>query len=509
MDVYTRRSLLVGSSLAAAGSALGQREGARRPNILFICSDQHTGWALGSAGDPIVKTPNLDRLAARGVMFQSAYCGNPVCAPGRASLMTGKFASDVQSYCNSTPFECTEPTWGNRMRDAGYHAWATGKFDLWIGKDIGFEQESTTHGHSQDPDITSLFRAPVCFRPKERNNADGTYTDRRPPDEPKAEKAIRFLRERSAGLGKPWVMYVGFSKPHPKFVAALKYRDIYPPAQMPLPEIPDGYLERRHTMFQVLANFKNVATPVPADRVRRARSAYFGLITELDEVIGAVLAELDRTGQTENTLIVYTSDHGEMLGQHGLWLKNVLLEGAVRVPLIMAGPGIPAGKVVGTPVGHVDLVRTMLEIAGAPTGGSLRGHSLLPLMRGQPGSHPGYAYAESHSEGNCTGSFLVRKGGWKYLYFTGDEPLLFNLKDDPGEFHNLAGKPGAVAVQEELHGILTSLANPDAVTAAAFQKQRRVLQQMLKTRSKQEFYQTIVGRLGKAQASAIATQHYG
>jgi choline-sulfatase len=278
---------------------------------------------------------------------------------------------------------------------------------------------------------------------------------------------------------------------------------------MPLPVIPKDYLERRHTMFQVLANFKNVATPVPEERVRRARSAYFGLITELDEVIGQVLDALDQTGQAQNTIVVYTSDHGEMLGDHGLWLKNVLLDGAARIPMIIAGPGVPAGKVVDSPVGHVDLVRTVLELANAPVDASLRGHSLMPLMRGDSGAGPAFAYTESHSEGNCTGSFLIRKAQWKYIYFSGDEPLLFNLQDDPGELRNLAGRPATAAIQAELHALLRSAVDPDAVSAAAFRKQRQLLLHFTKTRSRQEFQKMLSGRLGKAQTAVITSQYYG
>lgn len=504
MSDLTRRSLL-GS---AAGVALASPAPGGRPNILFICSDQHTGSAMGHAGHPIVKTPNIDRLAARGVSFNSCYSGNPVCVPGRASMMTGQFASDVQSYCNSTPFRGQTPTWGNRLKSAGYYGWATGKMDLWKNKDLGFEEDGTSHGHCTDPDITSLFRSPVCFRPKERNNANGTYSDRPAPDLPKVEKALKFLRERSKSLGQPWVAYVGISKPHPKFDAALKYQDIYPPDRMPLPQIPAGYLEKRHPMFQVLANFKNVSTPVPEDRVRRARSAYYGLITEVDELIGRLLDELDRTGQTQNTLVVYTSDHGEMLGEHGLWLKNVLLEGAARVPLIMAGPGVPKGRAIPAPVSHVDMVASLVDAAGAPKGKELRGHSLLPMARGERGTHPGYAYSESHSEGNATGSFLIRKEQWKYIYFTGDEPLLFNLKDDPGELHNLAGQPQTQAIQKELDGILRGLVDPDAVTDAAFRRQEEVLRERLALLSKDEFYKSLEGRLGRMQARVITNQCY-
>ncbi|MCX6637752.1 MAG: sulfatase-like hydrolase/transferase [Acidobacteria bacterium] len=164
MPDITRRSLIAaaGSTLAGAGLPAAP---ARRPNILFICSDQHTSAAVGVNGHPIVKTPNLDRLAASGVSFRNAYSGNPVCVPGRASFMTGMYASDVGSYCNSTPFDGRVPTWGNRLKDAGYQCWATGKMDLCKGKDLGFREERTSHGHWTNPDITSLFRMPTCFRP--------------------------------------------------------------------------------------------------------------------------------------------------------------------------------------------------------------------------------------------------------------------------------------------------------------------------------------------------------
>jgi choline-sulfatase len=289
------------------------------------------------------------------------------------------------------------------------------------------------------------------------------------------------------------------TKPHPKFEAATRFREIYPPDKMPLPRWPDGYLEQRHTMFQVIANFKNVQTPVPADRVRRARAAYYGLITELDELIGGILAALDATGQRENTIVVYTSDHGEMLGEHGLWLKNVLLDPSAAVPMMVAGPGIPKGRTVTSPAAQVDLIATLMEIAGASAKG-LRGHSLLN------GKHPGYAYAESHSEGNCTGSFLVREEEWKYLYFTGDEPLLFNLKEDPGEFRNLAEKRRDI--RERLHRRLTSLVDPDAITAAAFRKQEAVLANLVKSGPRNEFYKRLVGRLGPAQARVLTDREY-
>ncbi|HEU0141143.1 MAG TPA: sulfatase-like hydrolase/transferase [Bryobacteraceae bacterium] len=508
MSELTRRSVLGAAASAVVTAGRPQPTGGHRPNILFICSDQHSGAALGANGHGLVRTPNLDRLAAGGVNFRNAYCGSPVCVPGRASLMTGKFASDVGSYCNSTPYNGSEGTWGTRLRQAGYDCWATGKMDLWLGRDLGFREVGTSHGHSQNPDVTSLFRAPVCFRPGERDNVDGSFSHRRAPDQPKIDAALAFLRQESKQTGRAWCAYVGLSKPHPKWNAAASYEGMYPPSEMPLPSWPEGYLERRHIAFQILANFKNIQVPISKARIRLARAAYYACISEVDELIGSLLAELERTGQRENTIVVYTSDHGEMLGDHGLWLKNVLLENAVRIPMIVAGPGIPKGRTVETPVSHVDLVATMLDLAGASVASGLRGHSLIPAARGENGSHPGFAYSESHSEGNCTGSFLIRKGDWKYVYFTGGEPLLFNLKEDPGEFRNLAADTKSAGIREELHAHLCSLVDPDSVTRASFRKQQSVLKQLVAGNSRQEFYRRLAGRLGPLQARMITERHY-
>jgi choline-sulfatase len=198
-----------------------------------------------------------------------------------------------------------------------------------------------------------------------------------------------------------------------------------------------------------------------------------------------------------------------MLGENGLWFKNVLLENAARVPLIMAGAGLPRGKTVDTPVMHVDMVATMLELARLPRDRKLRGHSLMELAQGKPGAHPGVAYSESHSEGNCTGSFMVRKGDWKYIYATGYDPLLFDLQHDPAELRDLAGTPETAAIQRELHGELLRLVpNPDTVTDAAFAAQQTLLDKMIRSNTLQDFYGELRSRLGSGQARVLANQFY-
>ncbi|HKE24822.1 MAG TPA: sulfatase-like hydrolase/transferase [Bryobacteraceae bacterium] len=507
MPEISRRTF--GAAMIAAAQAPIVRSAERSPNILFICADEHGGPFLGSMGHPIVKTPNLDRLAASGVQFRNTYCGSPVCVPARAGMMSGMFPSDVASYCNSTPFRKPTPSWGNRLREAGYECYATGKLDLTEGTDYGFREVDTQHGHSVNPDITSLLRSPMCFRASVRNDVNGVFSKARPHDETVLANVVRFLREDAPRTTKPWVAYAGFTAPHYPFIAEPKYASVYPPESMPLPHVPLDYLDKRHAIFEQLAGFQRVSTPIAADRIRRARAAYFGMITELDRMVGNVLDELEKTGQVDRTLIVYTSDHGEMLGENGLWFKNVLLENAARVPLIMAGAGLPRGKAVDTPVMHVDMIATMLELAGVPRDPKLRGHSLVPLAQGRTGGPPGIAYSESHSEGNCTGSFMIRRANWKYIYATGYEPILFDLGRDPGELHNLAGTSENAAIQRELHAeLLRLISEPDAVTERAFAAQQALLENMLRDNTRQQFYEELRSRLGAGQARVLANQFY-
>jgi choline-sulfatase len=281
---------------------------------------------------------------------------------------------------------------------------------------------------------------------------------------------------------------------------------MYPREQIDLPHVPADYLETQHLMFQELRHFKRIATPIPEERIRRARAGYYGLITELDEHIGQVWKALEESGELENTIFIYTSDHGEALGDHGLWLKNNLLEPAAHVPLVIAGPGVPRGRRVDHPVSHVDLVQALLEWSGADGASELRGHSLIPLMNGESGAHPGWVYAESHSEGNTTGSFMIRKGPWKYIHFTWYDDLLFNLDEDPGELHDRSRDPAAQGALRELKAILDREVETEAVTRAGFDAQEKVLARLAAENSEADLAKILEGRMGKGLARVLASR---
>jgi choline-sulfatase len=423
--------------------------------------------------------------------------------------MTGRFASDVASYGNATPFLGTAPTWGNYLHDVGYSCWATGKMDLTPEKDLGFQQVKTKHEHFSGPDITELFRRPVCYRIDERKLVDGRMRDRGAADKERMDAAVSFIKAQGNTARLPWAAFVGIDLPHPPFEAPEDYWTLYPPEQVRLPNIPPGYLEVLHPVFQVLRQFSMISTPIAEERVRRARSAYYGMISEVDAYIGLLLDELQKTGALKNTVLIYTADHGETLGEHGIWLKRNLLEGAARVPFIMAGAGLPAGKAIDTPVSHVDLAATTLDIAGIQRPAGLRGTSLMPLIRGGTNAAPPFVYAECHTEGNSTGSFMIRKDHWKYIYFSyHPDKLLFNLDDDPAELNDLAGRPETANIQKDMHELLTSVVDPDAVTAAAFEKQEQVLLGLVRESRPEDFYRMLLGRLGQIQATTFTQKYY-
>ncbi|MBK34919.1 MAG: hypothetical protein CME26_05240 [Gemmatimonadetes bacterium] len=386
--------------------------------------------------------------------------------------------------------------WARYLTDAGYHCWATGRFDLNSDVPTGFHEVETRNGHFDNPDITSLFRNPLCYRMDERPDVDGRPRDERHHDEQLTNHTLSYLEHEAPSLGKPWLCWLGMSQPHPRFVALRQYYEMYPLEDIDLPEVPQKDLEHLHLVYQAMRHYKRIATPIPEDRIRKARAGYYGMITELDEYVGRVRDKLEETGQLENTIFIYTSDHGESLGEHGLWHKSSFYENASHVPFVMAGPGIPQG--------HVDLAAALYEWPGLEVPGEIRGHSLVPLLDGGTGDHPGWTYTESHSEGMMTGGFMIRKGPWKYVHFQWHDGLLFNLDEDPGEFENRIEDPACGEVVRELKGILESQVDTERVTLDAFDAQKKMLGQLTEGKTEEEFAAILESRLGPGQSRLMA-----
>ncbi|MFH1070811.1 MAG: sulfatase-like hydrolase/transferase, partial [Candidatus Glassbacteria bacterium] len=339
-----RREFFIAGAAAAAlplvtGSGCGA--GQARPNVLFICTDQFNAATAGFAGHPLVYTPNLDRLARRGTVFTNCYSNSPVCVPARASLFTGLFAHEVEAYDNAAPFDGRAPCWTNRLAQSGYLCRATGKLDFVAGRDYGLLEVDTGHGHDTNPDITAYFRNPLVPRLDSRAQIEG-FIDQKPNgDERCVAETLRFLADDTPGLGgRPWLEYVGLTSPHPPWRVPRRYFDMYPLDNISLPEMPGGRPPALHPCLMAVNHYNRFdAAPIPDGNILRARAAYYGSISRLDEWVGQILAELEKTGRAENTVVVFTSDHGEMLGEHGMWFKSCPYDQAARVPLVIAGPG--------------------------------------------------------------------------------------------------------------------------------------------------------------------------
>jgi choline-sulfatase len=407
------------------------------------------------------------------------------------------YPSDSNSYCNSTVWDGSHPVWATWLRDSGYTCRAAGKLDLNDDFDTGFEDVPAGGGHRHHPDITSLFRRPPIYRIGERETVDGKPRKNRHSDEKNANAAINFIKSPGDA---PWVHWVGFNQPHSPFAGLQEHVDLYPVDDIDLPAKDP---EEIHLVYQALRHFKRVAAPIPEDRIRRARAGYYAMITELDEYVGRLIDTVETSGQLDNTIVIYTSDHGEMLGEHGLWYKNNLYEDAAHVPLVVAGPNIPAGARVIDVISHVDLVATLADWAEATPSTDLRGLSLSPLLGGS-GQHRGSVYVESHSEGNVTGSHMIRKGDWKYIQFTYYEPLLFNLREDPGETRNRAGDPDSQPILRELDLLLRSIVDPEVLTRRAFEAQDCKLAEIAAGKSEKELTAILQSRLGPGLARIMA-----
>ena len=404
----------------------------------------------------------------------------------------------------------SHPTWGTRLQRGGYHTEATGKVELNDDFDTGFEEVGARHPHRHGPDITTLFRRPPAYRVLGGRDVVKGRTRHRPHrDKATTETALDFIRQQGQTLPQPWAYYVGLLLPHPPFVALAKHAEMYPLQKVALPQATPGYFAGEHHVMRELRNHYNLPEAVAREQVLSARAAYYGMITELDEYVGWLYDAIDRAGLLQQTLFIYTSDHGESLGEHGLWHKCSLYENSAHVPLVMGGAGLPEGKVVSKVVGLVDVIATMIDLAGAPYDSDLRGHSLRSLIHGSGRDHPGFTYAENHTQGNLTGSFLIRRDAWKYIHFTWFDDLLFNLDDDPHELNNRIHEPGVQGILAELRRLLHSQVDPEEVTRRAFAAQEQFLAGLSRNKSEDQLVEMFERRMGNGLARALASKVKG
>ena len=453
-----------------------------KPNILVIMTDQHDPGVSSAYGHRLVRTPNMQRLADEGGVFEHAYCNAPLCTPSRAAFMTGTHPFRTRVWDNMVSMASDLPTWAHRLNAAGYETCLSGKMHF-IGPDQlhGFRRRLIEDIHGMGPNWGRV--------PNWNNNDPADRKGRqRLIDEPGAgehlhmsydnevvEKTRAYLRE-PARHESPWALCVSFFTPHFPFIARPEYFHHYYPDRVDMPEIPDGHLASQHAVSKRLRDFYGCAE-IPEENVRRVRAAYYGLVEFVDDQIGAVLDALEGNGLAQNTVVVYVSDHGELNGEHGLWFKCSFYEQSVRVPLIVRWPDkVPPGTRYKRITSLIDVTATLLDISGADNEG-VDGTSLAPLLIGAEADGGGVALAEYEAQVARSPWRMVRRDRYKLNYYHGEGCELFDLEADPGEFHDLAANPAHGEVVRELREVALTDWDPEAIGASVLdsQFQRRLV----------------------------------
>ena len=422
-----------------------------QPNIVFIIADDHRFDALGCNGDATVQTPNLDALAAQGTNFTRAHMmgglSGAVCVPARAMLHTGKstFHATVHSvaagYQGMMRLRPDNLTLGESLRAGGYHAFAIGKW----------HNDTASFNRSFD-DGTAIFMGGMHGQwetPIQNYDPSGHYQNGQPRVPPQhstdifCDEAIRFLENYNGEA--PFFLYVALTSPHDPRTAPAEFHQLYRAKAMPLPDnfapvhpFDNGDL---HNRDEELASF-----PRQSAEIQQHTADYYAMISHQDARIGDILRTLEARGLAENTIVVYTSDHGLAVGRHGLMGKQNLYEHSVRIPLLMRGPGVPSSHVADALLYTFDLYPTLLQMAGIAVA-AVDGQSLLPILRGETTRHRaelGAIYLDIQR--------MWSDGDWKIIrYFVGENGRgearvqLFDLRNDPGETNDLSGDPAQAA----------------------------------------------------------------
>lgn len=451
-------------------------------NLLILMSDEHQARAMGCAGHPLVQTPNLDALAARGTRFTNAYTPSPICVPARASFATGRYVHQTRLWDNAMPYDGSIPGWGHALQARGVPVESIGKLHYRAAEDpAGFDAE-----HIPMMVARGVGMVWASIR-KEDERVTGTgrmlgdyigpgtsrYTDY---DAAVTARTRDWLARRAAsGDDRPWCLYVGLVAPHFPLVVPRDYFDLYPLDTLPAPKLHPRDGHPRHPWVEKQNAFMNSEAKFKGPHERDvAVASYLGLCSWLDHNIGQILAALSEAGLGEDTTIVYTSDHGDNLGARGLWGKSNLYQESTAVPLIMAGPDLPRG-ICDTPVSLLDLSATIADHFGAALDGA-PGIRPLTEIAAAPPDPDRPVFSEYHAAGAVSGAFMLRKGRWKFHHYIGFPPELFDLAADPEETTNLAADPAHAETLARMQAELRKICDPEATDAQAFADQAALIE---------------------------------
>lgn len=426
-----------------------------KPHILFLLSDQHSPRIAGCYGDPYVKTPNIDRLARDGVAFDGCYCDNPLCVPSRMSLLTARHGHQIQVWGNTDSLNSTIPTIAHGMGIAGYRTVLAGRMhfvgaDQWHGfqeRVIGDVTNSAVGTNRAEHRFRGFWGNDALENPGVGRSYDLTY------DTAVAMEACRVIRDHEvSGDKRPLFLVASFYSPHDPYVMPRERLEPYLDCGDDAIDADAGAV---NSFCRVRAE-KNRAIVTP-ERRRLARAAYRAKTQFLDGLLGEILDSWRESPLAGDAMCVYTSDHGEMLGEHGQWTKGCFYESAARVPLIINAPGrVKGARRIANPVSLIDLTPTLLDAAGAPPLPHAAGQSFWPALTGGSDAWPGEVFSEQSAIGNGGPCRMIRRGPWKYIHYESHPPELYHLADDPDELKNLADASAHQQLRKELHERLFS-----------------------------------------------------
>jgi choline-sulfatase len=452
-----------------------------QPNILILMADQLTAGALPAYGNRVAKTPHIDALARTGVVFDAFYCNSPLCAPSRFSFLSGQLPSRIGAYDNAAEFPAQIPTFAHYLRQAGYQTALSGKMHF-CGPDQlhGFEERLTTDIYPADfgwtPDWTRFEDRPGWYHTMDSVTQAGpcTRTNQMDFDDEVVFAARQKLFDIARGKDRrPFCMVVSLTHPHDPYVTPEPYWERYADTEIDMPRAPAPAQDPHSRRVRHVIGLDT--TQVSDAQVRDARRAYYGAVSYVDDQVGTLMATLRQARLDSNTVVLLLADHGDMLGERGLWYKMSFYEPSCRIPLIVHAPGRFAPHRVSEAASLLDILPTLAELAragqAAHYAAPIDGHSLLAALEG--GSTPAEVLGEYLAEGAIAPVVMIRRGNYKFIHCPADPDQLYELAQDPHELTNLAARPDHVQRVAELRGEVARRWNLAEVHAAVLASQQR------------------------------------
>ncbi|KAG9261875.1 arylsulfatase K isoform X1 [Astyanax mexicanus] len=461
------------SQLGLVFSYLNNSSSNQRPNIVMVMSDAFDGRLTFAPGNRVVQLPFINYIREMGAVFYNSYTNSPICCPSRAAMWSGQFVHLTEAWNN---YKCLAPnasTWMDHLREAGYHTHSMGKLDY------------TSGGHSVSNRVEAWARdVPFLLRQEGRPVTDlvgDTSTVRvMSKDWNTTDRAVQWIRKSATALSQPFALYLGLNLPHPYRTEALgptaggstfrtsphwlkkvSVDQVSVPKWLPFSEM--------HPVDYYSTFTKNCSGIFSEQEIKDIRAFYYAMCAETDGMLGEVISTLRDTGLLNNTVLLFTSDHGDLAMEHRQFYKMSMFEGSSHVPLLMMGPGVITGREISSPVSLVDLYPSVLDFAGVQIPPGLSGHSLVPLVSraGQNSTHPGWVLSEYHGCNANASTYMLRMDKWKYITYSDGfsvPPQLFDLSKDQAELHNVASHYPSVC--QQLDKLLRSIVDYSGVSKA-------------------------------------------